>query len=69
VAHRDAHHQFEWLEQAALGILPPAAFVHPCTAELGGAIAKRTLELVHHQTVAVAAQPLERDREPRDIAA
>ncbi len=30
--------------------------------ELGGAVAKGTFELVHHQTIAVAAQPLERER-------
>jgi ABC-type amino acid transport system permease subunit len=69
VAHRDAHHQFEWLEQAALGILPPAAFVHPCTAELGRAIAKRTLELVHHQAVAAAAQARMRDGWSRHVGA
>jgi hypothetical protein len=32
--------------------------------KLGGAIAKGTFELVHHQSIAVAAQPLECQRGP-----
>ena len=37
--------------------------------ELSGAVAKRPLEPVHDQTIAVAAEALERERGTRDIAA
>jgi hypothetical protein len=43
-------------EQTAPDILPPAAFVHPCTAELGGAIAKGAFERVDREAVAAAAE-------------
>jgi hypothetical protein len=36
--------------------------------ELRGPVAKCPLELVHHQTVAVAAQPFEGQRGTRDVA-
>ena len=37
--------------------------------ELSGAVAKRALEPVHDQTIAVAGEALERERGTRDIAA
>ena len=37
----------------------PREDVERLEQELGGAIATGTLELVHHQAIAVAAQPLE----------
>ena len=49
--------------------LPPAAFVHPCTAHMGGAVAKGMLQFVDHQAVAVAAQTLQRDGGARHTAA
>jgi len=61
--------EVERLEQAALGILPPAAFVHPWTAELGGAVTKGMLQLVDHQSVAVAAETLQGNGGARHIAA
>jgi hypothetical protein len=64
-----ARQEVKRLEQAAPGILPPAAFVHPWTAELAGAIAEGPLELVHHQPVAVQAQTLECERSTRHVAA
>ena len=57
------------LEEAAPGILPPAAFVHPCTADVGGAITERPFELEHHQPVAVDAQALLGDRRSGHVAA
>ena len=64
-----ASDEVQRLEQAALGILPPAAFVHPCTAHMGGAVAKGVLQRVDHQGVAVAAQALQRNGRARHIAA
>ena len=65
----EASDKVERLEQAAPGILPPAAFVHPCTAHVGGAVAEWALERVDHQPIAVDAQPLECDGPARDVAA
>jgi len=48
--------------------VPPAAFVHPCTAELGGAIAKGAFELVDNEAVAVGDQAIERQRGSGDGA-
>ena|GEM_PF-4666537 len=39
-------HKVERLEQAAPGILPPAAFVRPCTAHMRGAISQRVFEFM-----------------------
>jgi len=66
---RQACEEVERFEQAAPGILPPAAFVHPWTAALGRAVVKRALEPVHDQAVGVPVEPLEYERGTRDMAA
>ena len=55
---RQSREEVERLKQAAPGILPPAAFVPPCTAELAGAVAKRPLESVHDQAGSPGRPPL-----------
>ena len=42
--------------------MPPAALVHPWTAELRGPVTKCPLESVHRQAIAVADQALEGER-------
>ena len=46
----------------------PRGEVDRLEQELGGGVAKRALEPVHDQAVAVAAEAVERERGTRDIA-
>ena len=57
------------LKQAAPGILPPAAFVRPCTAHVRGAVAERVFQFIDHQAITVDAQPLQCNRPSRAVPA